>query len=118
MQYLLGTAYYQTKDFDNAERHLAQALEIYPQSRNTKHNLALIYDSMGEWNLSDQLYIELIESDSTDAQAFNNYAYSLVERDKDIDFALELAQYAISLNLNRCSLLRYNWLDLFQVKLL
>ena len=49
---------------------------------------------MGEWNLSDQLYIELIESDSTDAQAFNNYAYSLVERDKDIDFALELAQYA------------------------
>ena len=52
---------------------------------------------MGEWNLSDQLYIELIESDSTDAQAFNNYAYSLVERDKDIDFALELAQYAISL---------------------
>ena len=97
MQYLLGTAYYQTNDFDNAERHLAQALEIYPQSRNTKHNLALIYDSMGEWNLSDQLYIELIESDSTDAQAFNNYAYSLVERDKDIDFALELAQYAISL---------------------
>ena len=97
MQYLLGTAYYQTNDFDNAERYLAQALEIYPQSRNTKHNLALIYDSMGEWNLSDQLYIELIESDSTDAQAFNNYAYSLVERDKDIDFALELAQYAISL---------------------
>jgi len=97
MQYLLGTAYYQTKDFDNAERYLAEALEIYPQSRNTKHNLALIYDSMGEWNLSDQLYIELIESDSTDAQAFNNYAYSLVERDKDIDFALELAQYAISL---------------------
>ena len=97
MQYLLGTAYYQTNDFDNAERYLAQALEIYPQSRNTKHNLALIYDSMGEWNLSDQLYIELIESDSTDAQAFNNYAYSLVERDEDIDFALELAQYAISL---------------------
>ncbi len=97
MQYLLGTAYYQTKDYDNAERYLAQALEIYPQSRNTKHNLALIYDSMGEWTLSDQLYIELIESDSTDAQAFNNYAYSLVERNKDIDFALELAQYAISI---------------------
>ena len=105
MQYLLGTAYYQTNDFDNAERYLAQALEIYPQSRNTKHNLALIYDSMGEWNLSDQLYIELIESDSTDAQAFNNYAYSLVERDKDIDFALELAQYAISLEPNSAAYL-------------
>ena len=97
IQYLLGTAYYQINDFDNAERHLSQALEIYPQSRNTKHNLALIYDSMGEWTLSDQLYIDLIESDSTDAQAFNNYAYSLVERNKDIDIALELAQHAIKL---------------------
>lgn len=70
---------------------------IYPQSRNTKHNLALIYDSTGDWDESDKLYIDLISTDTTDAQAYNNYAYSLVERNRDIDFALELAQNAIKL---------------------
>ena len=70
---------------------------IYPLSRNTKHNLALIYDSTGNWDESDKLYIDLISTDTTDAQAYNNYAYSLVERNRDIDFALELAQNAIKL---------------------
>ena len=41
--------------------------------------------------------MELINTDSTDAQAFNNYAYSLVEREQDFEFALELAQNAIRL---------------------
>ena len=77
MQYLLGTA--------------------FPESRNTKHNLALIYDTTGEWDRSDKLYMELISTDSTDAQAFNNYAYSLVERGEDVEFALELAMNAIRL---------------------
>ena len=70
---------------------------IRDRSRNTKHNLALIYDSNGEWEESDKLYMELISSDTTDAQAFNNFAYTLVERDKDVEFALELAQNAIRL---------------------
>ena len=97
VQYLLGTAFYQIKDYVNSKIHLSTALTIYPQSRNTKHNLALIYDSTGDWVESDKLYVDLIASDSTDAQAYNNYAYSLVERDRDIEFALELAQNAIRL---------------------
>ena len=97
MQYLLGTAYYQFKDYGNAKIHLSQALAIFPESRNTKHNLALIYDTICEWDRSDKLYMELISTDSTDAQAFNNYAYSLVERGEDVEFALELAMNAIRL---------------------
>ena len=97
IQYLVGTAYYQLKDFDNSKVYLKNALEIYPQSKNTKHNLALIYDATGEWDKSDKMYMELISSDSTDAQAYNNYAYSLVERDENIEFALELAKNAIRL---------------------
>ena len=41
--------------------------------------------------------MELIAADSSDAQAFNNYAYSLVERGNDFEFALELAKNAIRL---------------------
>ena len=95
--YLLGTAYYQMKDFINSKIYLLQALSIYPQSRNTKHNLALIYDSTEDWEESDKIYMELIASDSTDAQAYNNYAYSLAERNQNVQFALELAQNAIRL---------------------
>ena len=97
IQYLLGTAYYQIKDYENSKTFLSKALSIYPQSRNTKHNLALIYDSTGDWDESDKLYVDLISTDTTDAQAYNNYAYSLVERNRDMDFALELAQNAIKL---------------------
>ena len=57
--------------------------------------------------------MELISNDSTDAQAYNNYAYSLVERDENIEFALELAKNAVRLN-KICSVLRYNWLDLLK----
>ena len=96
-QYLIGTAYYQLKDYDKSKGYLINALQIYPQSKNTKHNLALIYDSTGEWDKSDKLYMELISNDSTDAQAYNNYAYSLVEREENIEFALELAKNAIRL---------------------
>jgi tetratricopeptide (TPR) repeat protein len=39
--------------------------------------------------------MELIASDSTDAQAYNNFAYSLVERKDNLDFALDLALNAI-----------------------
>ena len=98
IQYLLGTSYYQVDDYDNAELYLSNALKIFPDSRNTKHNLALIYDIKNEWEKSDQLYLELIDSDSLDAQAFNNYAYSLVERNENIEFALELSKSAISIS--------------------
>ena len=37
----------------------------------------------------------MIDSDGLDAQAFNNYAYSLVERNENIEFALELSKSAI-----------------------
>ena len=96
-QYLLGTAYYQIKDYSNSKIYLENALGIFPQSKNTKHNLALIYDAIGDWDESDKLYMELIASDSTDAQAYNNYAYSLVERGENIEFALELAKNAVRL---------------------
>jgi Tfp pilus assembly protein PilF len=97
VQYLLGTAYYQFKDYGNAEIYLSQALTIFPDSRNTKHNLAMIYDTTKEWVKSDKLYMDLIATDSTDAQAFNNYAYSLIERGEDVEFSLELAKQAIRL---------------------
>lgn len=90
-QFLLGTAYYQLKDYFNAEVHLSNALSIFPESRNTKHTLALIFDNNGNWRKSDSLFMSLISTDSTDAQAYNNFAFSLVERNDNLELALEMA---------------------------
>ncbi|GIT57007.1 MAG: hypothetical protein Ct9H300mP18_04360 [Candidatus Neomarinimicrobiota bacterium] len=48
-----------------------------------------------------------------DAQAYNNYAYSLVERNQDIDYALTLAEKAIELSPNTSAYLDKSWLDIF-----
>ena len=64
------------------------------------HGLAMAYDKNRKWEKSDQLYIDLIARDTKDAQAYNNYAYSLVERNEEIDYALTLAEKAIQLSPN------------------
>ena len=95
--YLLGTSYFQIKDLTNAERYLKQSLNVFPQSRTSKHTLAMIYDQTGIWIKSDSLYFDLINSDSTDAQAYNNLAYSLVERGANLELALEMSLIATRL---------------------
>ena len=91
---LLKISYFQIKDLSNAEKYLKQSLKIYPQSRTSKHTLAMIYDQTGVWIKSDSLYFDLINSDSTDAQAYNNFAYSLVERKANLELALEMSLIA------------------------
>ena len=92
--YLLGTSYFQNEDLPSAEEYLKLALKVYPQSRSSKHTLAMIYDQTGQWIKSDSLYLGLIKTDSTDAQAYNNFAYSLVERKANLELALEMSLIA------------------------
>ena len=94
VHYILGTSYYQIGNLDNSEKHLIKALSIFPGSRSSKHTLAMIYDQNGLYIKSDSLYLELITTDSTDAQAYNNFAYSLVERHDNLELALEMSMIA------------------------
>ena len=61
------------------------------------HSLAILYDEKSQWDNSDEIYIKLINTDDKDAQAYNNYAYSLVERNVKLDQALEMAKKAIEI---------------------
>ena len=54
----------------------------------------MIYDQKGQWVKSDSLYLDLIKTDSTDAQAYNNFVYSLVERKANLELALEMSLIA------------------------
>ena len=62
--------------------------------------LAMTYDNLEKWKNSDDLYVKLISLNENDAQAYNNYAYSLVERGEEIDYALTLAEKAIEISPN------------------
>jgi tetratricopeptide (TPR) repeat protein len=111
IQYLLGNAFYQQKNNEEALIFLNRALNISPNSRNVLHTLAIIHDAMLLWPKSDSLYENLINSDSTDAQAYNNYAYSLVERDERLEFALQIAMQAITLAPKNAAYLdTYGWI--------
>jgi len=100
MNYFLGIAQYSLENFIESETYYEKALKINDQSTTAMHGLAMAYDKNEKWDKSDQLYIDLIAGNTDDAQAYNNYAYSLVERNQDIDYALTLAEKAIELSPN------------------
>ena len=97
VQYILGLCYSRIKMNDEAIDFYSRALTIRPNSINVLHSIAILYDDIGEWVKSDKIYDQLIDNDPKDAQAFNNYAYSLVERNKDLKRALVYAKKAVEL---------------------
>ena len=105
IQYILGISHNRLKQYDDARNYYERALVIQPSSISLLHSMAILYDSLNEWDKSDKIYMNLIKSDSLDAQAFNNYAYSLVERNIDLKRALSMAQIAISIEPNNASYL-------------
>jgi len=98
INYFLGLAHYSLQEFENAEIFYKKALSIDTNSIAAMHALAMAYDQNKKWEESDQLYTELIALNINDAQAYNNYAYSLIERNEDVDYALTLAKKAIDLS--------------------
>ena len=98
INYMLGSTYNSQKKFQLAIETLNSALKIDPDSRSTKHLLANAYNSMNQWPISENLYKELIRSDKMDAQALNNYSYTLAERGLKLKEALNMSQRAIQLD--------------------
>jgi tetratricopeptide (TPR) repeat protein len=105
IQYLIGLAHSRLKQYDEAINYYAKSHLIEPNSSSLLHSMAILYDAKENWNKSDSIYVHLIRIDSSDAQALNNYAYSLVERDQNLDEALMMAKKAIALEPNNASYL-------------
>jgi len=90
INYFLGLAYYSLKEFESSEVFYKKALSLDISSIPAMHALAMIYDQNKKWDQSDKLYTDLITINTKDAQAYNNYAYSLIERNEDVAYALTL----------------------------
>ncbi len=111
IQYLLGLSYYQTENYKIAAVFLDKARQLVPHSRNALHLLAIANDNLENWEISDGIYRQLIQTDSTDAQALNNYAYSLVERGEQLELSKKYAERAIDLEPEQAAYLdTYGWI--------
>ncbi len=111
IQYLLGMSYNLAENYKMAAVFLDNARQIAPHSRNTLHLLAIVNDNLNNWTISDGIYQQLIQTDSTDAQAFNNYAYSLIERDEKIELSKKYSLRAIELAPDQAAYIdTYGWI--------
>ncbi len=111
IHYLLGMSYNLAENYKMAAVFLDNARQIAPNSRNTLHLLAIVNDNLNNWTISDGIYQQLIQTDSTDAQAFNNYAYSLIERGDKIELSKKYSRRAIELAPNQAAYLdTYGWI--------
>jgi len=111
VQYLLGLSYHQIKNYKIAVIFLDNARQLAPHSRNVLHLLGIANDNLGNYEISDGVYKQLVETDSTDAQAFNNFAYSLVERGEKLEQSKKYAEKAIKLEPDQAAYLdTYGWI--------
>ncbi len=95
LYFLLGLSYNRIDDLEQASEYIGRAVEIRPDDVNALSMLALTYDSKEEYTTSDSLYEVTLSLEPDNHLVLNNYSYSMAEREKDLDRALEMSQRAV-----------------------
>ena len=91
---------------DEALKWYLKSLNLDKSNITLRHIIANLSENLFKYDLSDSIFLKIIEDDSTDARGLNNYAYSLCERpNPNLEFALELSQKAIKLELENAAFL-------------
>lgn len=94
----LGQLLFQKNKHEEALQYLNTAVEQDPENAIYLGTLAAVYDEVDEFEKSETLYGQALEIDPDNATILNNYSYSLAERDKQLDEALQLARKAVEVD--------------------
>ncbi len=106
-----GFALGQLNENEKAAEYISRALRMDPNNLNLLGQLGLIYNNLNMMTESDSLYEAALEIDPQNALINNNYAYSLSERDLQLDRALEMIKIAIDADSTNSSYLdTYGWI--------
>ena len=101
----------QLKKNTEAIKYLERALILDGQNVQIMGTLGLIYESDKVFQKSDSLYLLALSIDSTNALILNNYAYSLSERDIELQKAKKMSQTALDKDPENSSYLdTYGWI--------
>lgn len=106
-----GFALSQLNETDKAIEYLNRALKIDPNNVNVIGQLGLLYNNLEKMAESDSLYEFALQIDPQNALINNNYAYSLSERDLQLDRALKMIEIAMAADSSNSSYLdTYGWI--------
>jgi tetratricopeptide (TPR) repeat protein len=101
----------QLNENEEAIEFLNRAIRLDPNNVNVLGQLGLLYNNLGMMVESDSLYELALQIDPQNALINNNYAYSLSERDLQIDRASEMIEIAITADSSNSSYLdTYGWI--------
>ena len=106
-----GFALSQLNENEEAVEYLRSALRVDPNNVNVLGQLGLIYNNLEMMAESDSLYEIALQIDPQNALINNNYAYSLSERDLELERALEMIEIAMAADSSNSSYLdTYGWI--------
>lgn len=101
----------QLNESDEAIEYLNRALKIDPNNVSVIGQLGLLYNNLNMMAESDSLYELALQIDSQNALINNNYAYSLSERNLQLDRALQMIEIAMAADSSNSSYLdTYGWI--------
>jgi len=95
VNFFLGISYSRMNRPLDAARVLEHARQINPKEVDAVAQLALVYDGISRFEESDALYEEALRLDPANALVLNNFAYSLAERNVNLDRALAMSRKAV-----------------------
>ncbi|MCL4538100.1 MAG: tetratricopeptide repeat protein [Bacteroidetes bacterium] len=94
----LGLALNQEGKNLEAVRPLEKALSLKPTDQDVLSVLGQVYEALHRYDDAYRLYDTALKIDPKNSLILNNYAYSLSERDVQLDKALQMAKLAIELD--------------------
>ena len=95
VNFLLGVAYNRLGQNEQAVRVLERARQLNRKDVDAISQLAIVYEALKRYDETDSLYEEALRLDPNNHLVLNNYAYSLAERDVQLDRAKEMATKAV-----------------------
>jgi tetratricopeptide (TPR) repeat protein len=105
VNFFLGIAYSRLNRSLDAARVLERARSINPKEVDAIAQLALVYDGLKRFDESDALYEEALKLDPANALVLNNFAYSLSERNVQLDRALVMSKKSLDADPDNASYL-------------
>ncbi len=107
---VLGEFYVNNKEYALAENAFLKSLQLDSNNYQTYSNLAWLYSETEEWDKSDSLYMRSLELFPDNPITLNNFAYSLIQRGENLNYAGKLIEKAIKLRPDDPNLLdTYGW---------
>jgi tetratricopeptide (TPR) repeat protein len=108
----IGIAYLQLDDNERSLEYFHRAYSLDSESIDNLTQIGLVHDRMGNHDSSDYYYEEALMIDPNDPLANNNYAYSLSDRGKNLEQALEMINIALEAQPENTSFLdTYGWIQ-------